>query len=59
MIVVFPDHTHYFQCLNILTGDLVIGGIVGVANETVSRKPSIDLAISIRANLDTPFDDWA
>ena len=30
-----------------------MGGIVGVAMETISRKPSIELAISKRANLDT------
>ena len=41
--------------MTLLTGDLVIGGIVGVAMETISRKPSIELAISKRANLDTPF----
>ena len=29
-----------------------MGGIVGVAMETISRKPSIELAISKRANLD-------
>ena len=32
-----------------------MGGIVGVAMETISRKPSIELAISKRANLDTPL----
>ena len=32
-----------------------MGGIVGVAKDTTSRKPSKELAISKRANLDTPL----
>lgn len=49
------DRTKAICLLILLTGDRVIGGIVGVANDTTSYNPSKEFAINIKANLFFPF----